>query len=108
MYFEDFELNKTYDIADTVIEKDKAINFALEYDDTPIHTDEEYAKTTRFRKIIAPGVMSFMAVWNNFNKLDIIGKELIAGKSTKIEWFYPVFIGDVLKSKAIITDKKEK
>ncbi|MBP3704158.1 MAG: hypothetical protein J6I98_01375 [Clostridia bacterium] len=35
---------------------------------------------------------------------DIFGEELIAGKSTKIEWFKPVFAGDVLTGKARVTN----
>ena len=37
--------------------------FAHDYDNIPLHADEEYAKKTPFEKLIAPGVMSFMSVW---------------------------------------------
>jgi acyl dehydratase len=36
--------------------------------------------------------------------VDFFCDELIAGKSTKMEWFKPVFAGDVLTGKATITD----
>ena len=48
--------------------------------------------------------MSFLAVWANYLKIDFFADELIAGKSTKMEWFKPVFAGDVLTGKATITD----
>ena len=48
--------------------------------------------------------MSFMAVWANYLKVDFFCDELIAGKSTKMEWFKPVFAGDVLTGKASITN----
>lgn len=35
--------------------------------------------------------------------MDFFGKELLAGKSTRIEWFKPVFADDVLSGKATIT-----
>ena len=38
----------TVDITSTVIEKEKMIDFARTYDSIPLHTDEEYAKTTPF------------------------------------------------------------
>ena len=79
------------------------IDFALIYDNIPLHTDEEYAKTTPFGKLIAPGVMSFMSVWAKYLEVDFFGEELIAGKSTKIEWHKPVFADDVLTAKATIT-----
>ena len=104
MYFDDLKVGMTADIEPVTIEKDKMIAFAREYDDIPLHTDEEYAKTTPFGQLIAPGVMSFMAVWANYLKVDFFCDELIAGKSTKMEWFKPVFAGDVLTGKATITD----
>ena len=93
----------TVNIADAVIEKQRMIDFALLYDNIPLHTDEEYAKKTPFGGLIAPGVMSFMSVWAKYLEVDFFGKELLAGKSTKIEWLKPVFAEDVLSGKATIT-----
>ncbi|MBE6938032.1 MAG: hypothetical protein E7460_05705 [Ruminococcaceae bacterium] len=103
MYFEDIPLGKTLSIAPAVIDKQKMLAFAAEYDNIPLHTDEEYAKTTRFGQLIAPGVMSFMAVWAKYLEVDLFGEELVAGKSTKIEWLRPVFAGDVLTGQATVT-----
>ena len=104
MYFDDMKLGMTVNVAPAVIDKDKMLEFAKEYDDVPLHTDEEYAKTTPFGKLIAPGVMSFMAVWAKYLEVDFFGDELLAGKSTKIEWVKPVFAEDVLMGKATIID----
>lgn len=93
----------TVDIPPAVIEKEKMVAFAREYDNIPLHTDEEYAKTTPFGRLIAPGVMSFMSVWAKYLEVDLFGAELLAGKSTKIEWIKPVFAGDVLKGRATVT-----
>jgi len=105
MYFDDIELNMTLEIAPAFIDKEKMIDFAINYDNIPLHTDEEYAKTTPFGKLIAPGVMSFMAVWAKYLEVDIFGEELLAGKSTKIEWLKPVFAEDTLTAKAEVTGK---
>ena len=80
------------------------IAFANEYDNIPLHTDEEYAKSTRFGALIAPGVMSFMAVWAKYLEVDLYGEELIAGKSTRIEWHKPVYAGDVLTGKGTVSN----
>lgn len=104
MYLDDFQLGMELDIPEVVIDKERMIAFAKLYVPIPLHYDEEYAKSTRFGKLIAPGVMSFMAVWARFMENDIFGEELIAGKSTKIEWFKPVFAEDVLKGKARISN----
>ena len=103
MYFDDIKLNMTVDIPPAVIEKEKMPDFAKQYDNIPLHTDEEYAKATPFGKLIAPGVMSFMSVWAKYLEVDLFGEELLAGKSTKIEWLKPVFAGDVLTSRATVT-----
>ena len=65
---------------------------------------KEYAKSTPFGQLIAPGVMSFMSVWVKYLEVDFFGSELIAGKSTKIEWIKPVYADDVLTGKATITN----
>lgn len=103
MYFEDIKPGMTVEIAPATIEKDKMLAFAREYDNIPLHTDEEYAKKTPFGQLIAPGVMSFMAVWAKYLEVDLFGEELLAGRSTKIEWLRPVFAGDVLTGRATVT-----
>lgn len=103
MYFEDFEIGYKIDIPSCKIDNSEMIAFAKRFDNIPIHTDEEYAKNTHFGALIAPGVMSFMAVWAKYLEIDLAGRELIAGKSTKIEWFRPVYANDVLRGKGTIT-----
>lgn len=104
MYFDDLKIGMTVETAPAVIDKAKMIAFARDYDNIPLHTDEEYAKSTPFGRLIAPGVMSFLAVWANYLEVDFFGEELLAGKSTKIEWIQPVFAEDVLTATATITD----
>ena len=106
MYFEELKIGASVELAPAVIERDKMLTFAREYDDVPIHTDEEYAKSTPFGTLLAPGVMSFLVVWAKYLKVDFFGEELLAGKSTKIEWKKPVFAGDTLRGVATITDLK--
>ena len=104
MYFDELKIGMTVDIAPAVIKKEKMVAFAHDYDPIPLHTDEDYAKTTPFGRLIAPGVMSFMSVWARYLEVDFFGDSLLAGKSTKIEWWKPVFADDVLTGKAAITN----
>ena len=103
MYFDALEVGMTVQIAPALIEKEKMMAFARTYDPIPLHTDEEYAKASPFGALIAPGVMSFMSVWARYLEQDLFGEELLAGKSTKIEWHKPVYAQDVLHGKATIT-----
>ena len=108
MYFEEIELGAVVEIAPAHIKKEKMIAFAKDYDNIPLHTDEEYAKKSPFGKLIAPGVMSFMSVWAKYLEVDLFAEELLAGKSTKIEWHKPVFAEDVLTGKAVVTKKEQR
>ena len=103
MYFEDIRVGMSAQIPPAVIEKEKMMDFARTYDNIPLHTDEQYAKASAFGALIAPGVMSFMSVWVKYLEVDFFGNELLAGKSTRIEWHKPVYAEDVLHGKAEVT-----
>ena len=103
MYFEDIKLGMSVTTGPALIEKQKMLAFARDYDNIPLHTDEDYARSSPFGALIAPGVMSFMSVWAKYLESDFFGRELLAGKSTKIEWIKPVYAEDVLTGKAEIT-----
>ena len=106
MYFNELKVGMSVETPPAVIEKEKMMDFARLYDNIPLHTDEEYAKTTPFGALIAPGVMTFMSVWVKFLEVGFFkGDEFLAGKSTKIEWLKPVYAGDVLTGKATITTR---
>lgn len=104
MYFEDFVLASKIQINKAIIDKEDMLDFAKKYDNIPLHTNEEYAKKSIFGDLIAPGVMSFMCVWAKYLEIDLAGDELIAGKSSKIEWLKPVFAEDVLTSTCTVTN----
>lgn len=108
MYFEEIKIGDTLMLSPAEIEKEAMLDFARKYDNIPLHTDEEYAKTTPFGRLIAPGVMSFMAVWAKYLEQDLFGEELLAGKSTHIEWLAPVYADDVLTGVATVTGKTER
>ena len=108
MYFEDFVPGLKTPVNPAVIYKNDMIDFAKKYDNIPLHTNEEYAKSTIFGKLIAPGVMSFMAVWAKYLENDLAADELIAGKSSKIEWLKPVFAEDILTSTCTVSSLEKR
>ena len=105
MVFNDLKIGMSVDIPPDIIEKEKMMDFARLYDNIPLHTDEEYAKKSPFGGLIAPGMMSFMSVWAKYLEVDLFGDDLLAGKSTKIEWLKPVYADDILTAKAEVTNK---
>ncbi|MGI6152936.1 MAG: MaoC/PaaZ C-terminal domain-containing protein [Christensenellaceae bacterium] len=103
MCFDDFKIGDTYKLKPVVITEEQISSFAKQYDPLPHHMDEAFASQTKFGGIIAPGVMSFMAVWAEFVKLSVWTDHLVAGKSTKIEWLSPVYAGDTLSGEVEVT-----
>ena len=96
MYLEDFVIGTEYEIPGAEIELNEMLEFARRYDPFAIHLDEDYAKKSRFGGLISPGLYSFLVVWKQFVDLELFGDELVAGKSTKVEFLKPVYPGDVL------------
>ena len=104
MYLDDIRLHMELTVEPVRIEKEKVLLFSRNFDPFRLHCDEEYAKSTRFGRLVAPGVMSFMSFWTEVIESGFFGDELIAGKSTHIEWFAPVFVDDVLTGKCRVTN----
>ena len=103
MYFEDLKVGMSVETEKVVITKEQMLAFAKEYDPLPLHTDETFAKTTCYKNLIAPGIMSFMAVWAKYAEVDFISHELVGGKTSKFEWFKPVFAEDILVGNVTIS-----
>jgi acyl dehydratase len=74
-------------------------------DYNPIHLDEEFAKTTRFGRRIAHGMLSGAFV------SAVLGYELSARKivylSQTLKFTAPVFIGDTVTATATVTNIRE-
>lgn len=103
MYFDELEKGMKRELSPVTVDREEMLGFALKYDNVPVHTDDEYARGTHFGQIIAPGYFSFLLVWEEYLKKDFWGEQLIAGRSSKTEWFLPVFAGDTLTATAEIT-----
>lgn len=96
MFLEDYTIGMEWKTEAVAISRAELLDFTMRYDPHPIHFDDEYAKTTRFKEIIAPGALTYLVVWGPFMKLNPFGDELVAGKSTKMEWHLPVYAEDQL------------
>ena len=105
MFFDDITTGMKNDLDPVEVKEDEMLAFAKKYDNCPIHTDIEYAKTTKFGNILSPGLFTYALVWSKYLEKDYFGEELIAGKSTKMEWHAPVFAGDILYGKVKVVDK---
>jgi acyl dehydratase len=104
LFYEDIKLGESAVTSKVTIEESEMVKFAAGYDPVPIHMDPECAAKTRYGKLIAPGVMVFMLVWARYIKeTDYAGEQLIAGRSTSMEWIKPVFAGDTVYGRVHVT-----
>lgn len=99
MYLEDYTIGMEWKTESVTISREELLDFTMKYDQHPIHFDDDYAKNTRFKEIIAPGALTYLAVWGPFMKQDPFGDELVAGKSTKMEWHLPVYAEERLSGR---------
>ena len=90
--------------APAAVSRQEMLTFSRQYDNVPLHTDEDYAKATHFGQLLAPGMLSFLLVWAKYLEQDFFGEQLLAGTSQRIEWSKPVFAEDILTGVAEITN----
>jgi acyl dehydratase len=76
-------------------------------DPNPLYRDEEYAKTTRYGRIIAPPTFSRTFDYGEIPGLEFKREGLIHGEQ-QFEYFRPIFAGDVLYCSTKLADVYEK
>ena len=102
----DYRVGQFEEIEHKITEEDLDKFVDLTGDNNPLHTDEEYAAKTSYKKKVVHGMLgaSFIST--------VIGTKL-PGKGAlwfaqRIEFLLPVRIGDVLRVKATIIDVQKK
>ena len=109
MFFEDFTLQQSYQVGPITVTKEQILDFCRLYDPLPLHIDEEYAETTRYKGIISSGVLSFMLMWVEFLRCnDPFGSELVAGMENHMKWSLPIYPGDQLSGTMEIAELAER
>lgn len=105
-YFEEFELNSVRETTGrTITETDIVIHAGQTGDFFPHHMDEEWCKTQPFKKRIAHGTLIFsIAVGKT---ADIINDVAMTYGYERLRFIKPVFIGDTIKVRVTIKDKKD-
>lgn len=76
-------------------------------DPNPIYRDEEFAKTTRYGRIIAPPTFSRTFDYGEIPGLKFKREGLIHGEQ-HFEYFRPIYAGDVLYCSTKLADAYEK
>ena len=82
----------------TLTEADAALFIGVTWDINPLHTDESYARRTRFKRRIVPGLLTA-------SLLTHLGG-LWAFLATEMEFHFlaPVYVGDSITSEGVVAE----
>lgn len=105
-YFESLEINNIREtMGRTITEADIVIHAGQTGDFFPHHMDAEWCKTQPFKQRIAHGTLIFsIAVGMTAN---VINEVAMTYGYERLRFIKPVFIGDTIKVKVTIKEKKE-
>jgi len=107
-YYEEFNVGDTWETARrTITETDVVMFAAMTGDHNPIHTDEEFAKTTAFGTRLLHGPAGFAIATGLESRLGI--KEGTATAFLGMTWDMkgPIRIGDTIRVSQRVTNKRE-
>jgi acyl dehydratase len=107
-YFEDFNVGDHWETARrTITEADVVMFAALTGDHNPIHTDEEFAKTTIFGGRLLHGPAGFAIATGLESRLGIKEGTAVAFLGMTWDMKGPIKIGDTIRVVQKVTNKRE-
>ncbi|RME55597.1 MAG: dehydratase, partial [Caldilineae bacterium] len=107
LYFEEFEIGDACESVGRTITEADIVNFAaLSGDWNRIHTDAEYSKQQMFGQRIAHGLLVLSVASGLAVRLGFMEETVQA--FMKLDWQFrrPVFIGDTVRLRATVKEKK--
>jgi 3-hydroxybutyryl-CoA dehydratase len=108
MYFEEFEVGQSITSVGRTITEADIVNFAgLTGDWTQMHTNAEYAARHPFGQRVAHGLLGLSIASAMAVRLGFVEDTVLAFREIS-EWKFslPIFIGDTIHMRAIVTDTK--
>jgi acyl dehydratase len=108
LYFEEFTVGDvTESVGRTVTEAD-VVNFAaLSGDWNLIHTDAEYSRAQMFGQRVAHGLLVLSIASGLAVRLGFMEDTVIAFRGLEWKFARPVFIGDTVRLRVTVDEKKE-
>jgi len=105
-FFEDFRLGEKFHIPAKTMTDAHFLFFAgMTGDNHPIHYDDEYAKTTRFGKRVAHGLLVASMTATGASSLSaLIEGSIIAFVEQSSRFLKPVLIGDTISPELEVTE----
>lgn len=108
MLWEEFEAGQVYESGSRAITEADIVAFAsLSGDWNPLHLDEEFAKQTPFKRRIAHGLLGLTIASGLGDREGILEGTIVAFLGMEWKFKRPIFIGDVIRQRRIVTEKRE-
>lgn len=108
LFYDDFKVGQVFDSPGrTVTDTDLSMFCMLSGDWHPLHSDQEYAKTTQFGRRVVGGVFGIALVTGAMSRWGIFEALVIAMLSID-SWRFagPIYVGDTLRVRMTITGKR--
>ena len=109
LYFEDFQsASDMTSRGRTVTEADIVMFAGLTGDFVELHTNEEFAKTTKFGRRIAHGALVFSISVGLTTRMNLLDDTILAFAGVdKLRFVAPVFIGDTIHVTKRVVEQQE-
>lgn len=106
-YFEEFEIGREYETAGRTVTETDLVTFAyLSGDHNPLHTDVEFAKGTVWGQRLVYGMLGFVFASGLRARLGIFEGTVLAFLGMTWDFKGPIFIGDTIRSRISIIEKR--
>lgn len=108
LYFDEFEIGDQVESVGRTITETDIVNFAgISGDWNLIHTDAEYSKTQMFGQRVAHGLLILSIASGQAVRLGFMEDTIMAFRGLEWKFVKPVFIGDTIRLRVTIEEKKE-
>jgi 3-hydroxybutyryl-CoA dehydratase len=108
LHFEEFEIGDQVEGVGRTITETDIVNFAaLSGDWNLIHTDAEYSAQGMFGQRVAHGLLVLSIASGQAVRLGFMEETVLAFRGLEWKFIKPVFIGDTVRLRVTVEDKKE-
>jgi len=106
LYYDDFQVGQRFISQTRTVTEADIVNFAnLAWDHNQLHTDEEYASTTIYRKRIAHGILG-IAIHSGLT-YQLTEKTILAFLGLTWQFKLPIYIGDTIHVEQVVKEMRD-
>ncbi len=107
-FFEGFKVGDIYATRAVTLTEGQMVDFSMQYDPQPIHTDQEASKHGIHGSIISSGLQTLGLANRLWIELGLMGENNLGGPGLdNVRWPRPVFAGDTLRTVVEVVAARE-